>query len=69
MNDLKTVWVAFNNDFSGGEIQHIIKFVGVFATKEEADATNCDYTITCQDGVDYSKIALFNYINALNGGE
>ena len=51
MNNLKTVWVAFNVE----ESERIIEFVGVFNTREEADATNCEYTIISEIGIDYSK--------------
>ena len=53
MKDLKTVWVAFKE--VGSEYHFETEVVGVFVTREEANATDCDYAVPYEIGVDQSK--------------
>ena len=48
-----TVWVAFKE--VGSEYHFETEVVGVFVTREEANATDCDYAVPYEVGVDQSK--------------
>jgi hypothetical protein len=52
-NSKMTVWVAFKE--VGSEYHFETEVVGVFVTREEANATDCDYAVPYEVGVDQSK--------------